>query len=179
MATSIPALLAGRVVVLGASASGAGDRFTTPFSARLPGSEHLATAIDNILSDRSLRRGTSARALDRLLTAVMALAAALLAGRRSPWLSLLVLGALLAALAGLLQFAFVAHRIWLAALPPTVAMLAAGWLSRRCGSPTSGAAGAGWSARGPTSPATSRLPSSSGWPPATPRPASTGRRRRW
>ena len=52
--------------------------------------------------------------------------AALLAGRRSPWLSLLVLGALLAALAGLLQFAFVAHRIWLAALPPTVAMLAAG-----------------------------------------------------
>ena len=121
-----PGLLAGRVVVLGASASGAGDRFTTPFSTRLPGSEHLATAIDNILSDRSLRRGTSARALDRLLTAVMALTAALLAGRRSPWLSLLVLGALLAALAGLLQFAFVAHRIWLAALPPTVAMLAAG-----------------------------------------------------
>jgi adenylate cyclase len=121
-----PAVLAGRIVVLGASASGAGDRFTTPFSTRLPGSEHLATAIDNILSDRVLRREPSTRDMDRLLTAVMALAAALLAGRRAPWLSLLAMAGLLATLAGLLQLAFVAERVWLAALPPAAALLAAG-----------------------------------------------------
>jgi adenylate cyclase len=121
-----PGLLAGRVVVLGASASGAGDRFATPFSTRLPGSEHLATAIDNILSGRTLHRGPSVRALDRLLIAVMALAAALLAGRRSPWVSLAALLALLFALAVTLQFAFVLERVWLAALAPTAAMFAAG-----------------------------------------------------
>lgn len=119
-------LLAGRVVVLGASASGAGDRFATPFSTRLPGSEHLATAIDNILSQRSLNRGSGTRALDRLLTALLALAAALLAGRRAPWLSLMVLAMLLMALAALLQLAFVLERVWLAALAPIAAMLAAG-----------------------------------------------------
>ena len=121
-----PGLLAGRVVVLGASASGAGDHFTTPFSARLPGSEHLATAIDNILSQRSLRRGADTRALDRLLTALLALAAALLAGRRSPWLSLAALMLLVLALAAALQLAFVLERVWLAALAPTAAILAAG-----------------------------------------------------
>ena len=56
----------------------------------------------------------------------MALAAALLAGRRSPWLSLVVLAALLAAMAGILQLAFETWRVWLAALPPTAAVLAAG-----------------------------------------------------
>ena len=120
------ARLAGRTVVLGASASGAGDRFATPFSTRLPGSEHLATAIDNILSGRVLQRGGSVPAFDRLLTALAALAAALLAGRRSPWFSLAVLLLLLGVLAALLQLAFVAERVWLAALPPAAALLLAG-----------------------------------------------------
>ena len=121
-----PDRLKGRVVVLGASAAGAGDRFTTPFSARLTGSEHLATAIDNILSGRILRHGVPERALERLLTALFALAAALLAGRRSPWLSLGVILALLAGLAALLQIAFVRERVWIGALAPIGAILLAG-----------------------------------------------------
>lgn len=121
-----PADLTGKIVVLGASASGAGDLFTTPFSTRLPGSEHVASAIDNILSDRSLNRGDMVRAADRLLTAVLALAAAMLAGRRTPWLSLVAQASLLAGLAGILQLVFVAWHVWLAALPPAAAIVVAG-----------------------------------------------------
>ena len=121
-----PALFRDRVVVLGASAAGAGDRFTTPFAARLPGSEHVGTAIDNILTGRVLRRGPEVRAADRLLIAALAILAALLAGRRSPWWTLAVLALLLVALAALLQSAFVLGRYWLTALPATAALLSAG-----------------------------------------------------
>ncbi len=79
-----PSLLHGKVVVLGASAVGGGDRFATPFVSGLPGSEHLGTAIDNLLTGRILRRGPEVRVADSLLTSLLALLAALLAGRRSP-----------------------------------------------------------------------------------------------
>lgn len=46
----------GRVVVVGVSAIGLSDRFVTPFSRTLPGYEHFATHIDNILTGRSLAR---------------------------------------------------------------------------------------------------------------------------
>jgi adenylate cyclase len=121
-----PGALAGRVVVLGASATGAGDRFATPFAARLPGSEFLATAVDNLLGRRSLVRNAATRALDVLAVAAMALAAALLAGRRSPMASLLALLLLLALWAAAAQVAFVAANAWLAGLAPSAAALAAG-----------------------------------------------------
>ena len=47
-----PAALAGRVVLVGVSAAGAGDLFATPYMSRLPGSEFLATTIDHILAGR-------------------------------------------------------------------------------------------------------------------------------
>ncbi|HEX6011262.1 MAG TPA: adenylate/guanylate cyclase domain-containing protein [Geminicoccaceae bacterium] len=118
--------LAGRVVVLGASAAGAGDRFVTPFAARLPGSEFLATAVDNMLGGRSLVRNAATRALDVLAIAAMALAAALLAGRRSPVASLLALLLLMALWAVAAQAAFVAANVWLAGLAPSAAAISAG-----------------------------------------------------
>ena len=121
-----PAALAGRTVVLGASAAGAGDRFATPFTSRLPGSEFLATAIDNILTGRSLRRNAATRAADALATLSLALAAALLAGRRSPLASLATVLSLVGGWALAIQLAFGAAGVWLAALVPSVAALLAG-----------------------------------------------------
>ena len=121
-----PAAVAGRVVVLGASAAGAGDRFATPFTGRLPGSEFLATAIDNILTGRTPRRDAATRAVDALATVLMAVAAALLAGRRSPLVSLLAVLVLVGSWAATLQFAFSTARVWLAALAPSAAALLAG-----------------------------------------------------
>ena len=119
-----PDRLRDKVIVLGVSAEGAGERFATPFAANLPGSEHLATAIDNLLTGRVLRRGAFVRAADGLLAALVALAASFLAGRRSPWWSLLAVLLLLAGLASLLQIAFSSTLVWLAAIPPTAAILA-------------------------------------------------------
>ena len=121
-----PAALGGRIVILGASAAGAGDRLATPFTGRLPGSEFLATAMENILDGGHLLRNGATRALDALAIVVMALAAALSAGRRSPALSLLAIAALLGAWLAVIQAAFTLAQIWLAALAPSAAALAAG-----------------------------------------------------
>lgn len=118
--------LSGRVVILGASAAGAGQRFATPFTGRLPGSEFVATAIDNIVTGRSLARNGATRAVDAAAILLMALAAALLAGRRSPPVSLLTIAAILAAWAGLVQIAFTASGLWLTALTPCAAAIVAG-----------------------------------------------------
>ncbi|MEK0084167.1 CHASE2 domain-containing protein [Benzoatithermus flavus] len=118
--------LADRIVVLGASAAGAGDRFATPFTARLPGAEFLAVAIDDILHGRALLRTEAVRGLDTAAIAGLSLAAAFLAGRRSPLVSL---GAILLVLLSwwvILQGAFVSAELWLAALTPSAAALASG-----------------------------------------------------
>lgn len=121
-----PAHLAGRIVLLGAAAAGAGDRFTTPFSTGLPGVEFLATAIDNMLHDRSLVRNETTRALDTFAIAGLALATAGLAGRRSPALSLLAIVLVLGSWTVLTQVAFVQAGWWLALLAPATAIMAAG-----------------------------------------------------
>ena len=80
-----PAALAGRIVLVGGSAAGAGDLFATPFMSRLPGSEFLATAIDNILTGRSLVRNDATRTVDAMAVLLLALAAALLRAGARPW----------------------------------------------------------------------------------------------
>lgn len=119
-------LLAERIVVIGANAAGAGERFATPFAGSLPGAEFLATAIDNILHGRALVRNATTHALDALAILAFALVAALLAGRRTPlWSGLVVL--LLAALwLATIQAAFAMAQIWLAGLAPILASAAAG-----------------------------------------------------
>jgi adenylate cyclase len=121
-----PDALAGRIVVLAASAAGAGDRFVTPFTGRLPGGEFLATAIDNILHGRALRRNEATRAIDLLGIALLSFATALLAGRRSPLVSMGAVLLVLAAWWAAIQLAFVALDVWLAALMPSAAALTAG-----------------------------------------------------
>ena len=121
-----PAAFAGRIVLIGASATGAGDRFATPFGARSPGAELLGTAIDNMLHGRSLVRDERTRALDLVAILVLALLAAGLAGRRSPLVSAAVVLLLVAGWAGLAQLAFARAGWWLAGVAPALAALAAG-----------------------------------------------------
>ena len=75
--------LEGRIVFIGLSASGAGDRYATPFDAMLPGVEAHATLAANVLEGRHLRRGTSAWLLGGLVAGAAA-AATLAATRLSP-----------------------------------------------------------------------------------------------
>jgi adenylate cyclase len=46
----LPGVLAGKVIVMGVTALGLGDRFVTPVGRDFPGVEVLATAVDNVLA---------------------------------------------------------------------------------------------------------------------------------
>ncbi|MCK7613645.1 CHASE2 domain-containing protein [Roseibium sediminicola] len=56
--------LKGRMVVLGVTATGVGDRFSTPFDPIMPGVEVQATGIANLLDGMPLHRDTGTRRLD-------------------------------------------------------------------------------------------------------------------
>lgn len=118
-----PARLAGRVVVLGASAAATGDRFATPFTSRLPGGEQVAAVIDNLLHGRALRRDGAVRLADGLAIVGLALAAALAAGRRSAPASLGTGAALAGGWLVLASAALAAGHTWLAVVTPILAVL--------------------------------------------------------
>jgi adenylate cyclase len=78
----------GRIVVVGATAAGAGDSFATPFDRTMPGVETLATAIDNLLAGDALVRDGATRRIDASLAAALPIAAVLLLSIRRVWLAL-------------------------------------------------------------------------------------------
>ena len=78
-----------RVVFLGATATGFGDRHATAFDAILPGVEAHATLAANLLEGRVLRRDAAAWAGGAALAVTAALAGLWSAGRGNPWTALL------------------------------------------------------------------------------------------
>src|SRR5207248_1257767 len=54
----------GQVVILGATATGVGDKFATPFDSSVPGAEVLATAVSNLLAGDALVRTEAIRKID-------------------------------------------------------------------------------------------------------------------
>jgi adenylate cyclase len=127
-----------RIVVIGATVTGGGDAFPTPFDPVLPGVEVLATAMAHLLQGDGLVRDGRVRLVDGsvaiLLPVVFVL---LLAWHRGIW-GFAIIGVLTAAWIGL-TFAAFTQGIWLsatlpllAALPPAIVFGAAElWLDRR------------------------------------------------
>ena len=121
-----PARLRGKLVLVGATALGLGDRFSTSFSRVFPGVEFFATAADNLLTGRWLRRDDLAAISDiGAILALAGLAAALglrfSAGLAAP--AILALAALWFAGAAL---AFARWQIWLNVMFPASAAIVAG-----------------------------------------------------
>ncbi|MDR7271486.1 diguanylate cyclase (GGDEF)-like protein/PAS domain S-box-containing protein [Pelomonas saccharophila] len=116
-----PAKLQGRVVVLGVSALAAGDHVPTPFDARLPGMERIATVTDNLLTGRSLVRPAWGGAAELAAVLLLPFAAVALLARRPLGMALaaILLGTL-ALLAGV-QWAFESHYFVFALAPPLLA----------------------------------------------------------
>lgn len=115
--------LAGRVVLIGATATGTGDTFVTPFSRSLPGVEALATMLANLLDGRLLQRHAALSWLDLALIVGFGAAAFLLGHLPSPPAASLAVGALFAALVFAAQWAFQAERLWLNLTFPAAAIL--------------------------------------------------------
>jgi adenylate cyclase len=103
----------GQVVVVGATATGTGDRFATPFDRVTPGVEIFATAISNLLAGDGLIRDGVTRGNDAVVAVGLASAAVLLLALRPLWLAI-----------ALATSAFVA---WIVAL--VVAFTQGYWLS--------------------------------------------------
>ena len=130
--------IAGRVVVLGATVTGGGDVFATPFDPVLPGVEVMATAITHLVAGDGMVRDATVRQVDlALAVALTVLVIGLLAWRRNLWGLVAIALAMLATLAAnMLAFQ---NGIWLsAALPlaaamPPLALFGAAqlWLGRR------------------------------------------------
>lgn len=136
---AVAASLAGRVVLVGATVIGSGDRFPTPFDAALPGIEVLATGVGNLLAGDALRRTQAVRRVDAaaaIVLPVLAVGASALPGFAS---GLLAAGALLAGWCLAAYVALAGAGVWLAvALPlasalPALTLHATGrvWLERR------------------------------------------------
>jgi adenylate cyclase len=65
--------LKGRLVLLGVTATGVGDRFSSPFDPILPGVEVLATGIANLLDGSVLLRDSTIRRFDALAAVAITL----------------------------------------------------------------------------------------------------------
>jgi adenylate cyclase len=127
-----------RIIVIGATVTGGGDVFSTPFDPVTPGVEIIATAIAHLMTGDGILRDRSTRAIDAVLAvALTLLLVGLLAWRRSAIGLLSIVAVLLVWLAG--NFAAFSHGIWLsaalpvaAAAPPAILFGAVQlWLNRR------------------------------------------------
>jgi adenylate cyclase len=79
-----PAAIENRIVVLGATVTGGGDVFSTPFEPVMPGVEVVSTAIAQLVSGDVVRRDRSVQIADGLTTVVLPmLLVGMLAWRRS------------------------------------------------------------------------------------------------
>lgn len=116
--------LAGRAVLIGATAVGVGDTFASPFSRALPGVEVLATAVANLVGVQTIDHGTRAMLWDLVAILALALAAYVAAHLPSPALALAVSAALAVAWFAVSQLAFVDGWMWLSLFFPTLAIVA-------------------------------------------------------
>lgn len=129
---------ANRVVLVGATVSGGGDVFPTPFDPVLPGVEVMATGITHLLSGDGLIRDRNVRLADAVTGAILPMVLiGLLAWHRNA-LGLISVGAVLVIWSFSNFYAF-RHGIWMsaalplaAAFPPTILFgMAQIWLGRR------------------------------------------------
>jgi adenylate cyclase len=127
-----------RIVVIGATVTGGGDVFPTPFDPVMPGVEIIATAIAHLTTGDGILRDRSTRALDAVLAVLLTLLlTGLLAWRRSA-VGLLSIGAVLV-IWTIGNYVAFSRSVWLsaalpvaAAAPPTILFGAIQlWLNRR------------------------------------------------
>nr|WP_318284388.1 MULTISPECIES: adenylate/guanylate cyclase domain-containing protein [unclassified Methylobacterium] len=124
-ATVPAAVLADRIVVIGATALGGSDTFATAFDPVMPGVELLATGIAHLTTGTGLVRDVWVRRLDALAAMAIAGAAVLLIAVVSPLLAAPLVLLILTTWLAIGTFAF-SQGIWLsAALPLAAAGLSA------------------------------------------------------
>jgi adenylate cyclase len=115
-----PETIRNRIVVVGATVTGGGDFFATPFEPLMPGVEVLTTAIAQLMTGEGLSRDRSVRIADGIVTVMLPMVlVGLLAWRRSA-LGLVAAAAVALIWAAAIFFSF-SSGIWLSAAVPVAA----------------------------------------------------------
>jgi adenylate cyclase len=115
-----PETIRNRIVVVGATVTGGGDFFATPFEPLMPGVEVLSTAIAQLMTGEGLLRDRSVRIADGMVAVMLPMVlVGLLAWRRSA-LGLVAAAAVALIWAAAIFFAF-SSGIWLSAAVPVAA----------------------------------------------------------
>jgi adenylate cyclase len=118
-----PGSFSGRVVLIGATATGLGDRFPTPYARQLPGIEYFATAVDNLLEGRFLEYSGLTAGIDILSIVALGLLVSIAALVRSTLLAVGTIGAVLVFWLVSVQLAFSEADLWLNVSFPAMAIL--------------------------------------------------------
>lgn len=113
--------LKNKVVFIGGTAEGYGDRFATPYDRGLPGVEALATLSQNIVSGNTLWRDDTTWMLDVVLAVMAAFISTLAAARKSLALALAMSGLIWLVSALIIQLTFQTN-IWLDATSVFIAL---------------------------------------------------------
>ena len=116
--------LAGKVVLVGGSATGVGERFLTPFTAVMPGVERHAAVVGSILANDFLVRPDGALLLDLGLVVLGGVLIGSSASRRGLLAASLVFALICAATVALNLYAFIALGQWLDLFLPLAALVA-------------------------------------------------------
>jgi adenylate cyclase len=115
-----PDAIQNRIVVIGATVTGGGDFFPTPFDPVMPGVEVISTAITHLIAGDGILRDQSVRLADGVIAVVLPMVlVGLLAWRRSV-VGLVATAAVILIWAATNFFAF-AQGIWLSAAVPVAA----------------------------------------------------------
>jgi adenylate cyclase len=116
--------LAGRAVLIGATAVGVGDTFASPYSRALPGVEVLATVVANLINVQTVDHGARAMMWDLVAIFVLALTAYAAAHLPSPALAFATCLVLVGGWFGVAQLAFNQAWLWLSVVFPTLSVAA-------------------------------------------------------
>lgn len=115
--------VAGRAVLIGATATGVGDRFPSPFSRALPAVEYFATVTDNVISGRPLIRSMHTAVLSLIAIFAGGLLAAGLWYVHRPAYAIAAAAGLVIAWAAVAYWSFATAGLWLNATFPALAIV--------------------------------------------------------
>jgi adenylate cyclase len=125
-----PGTFRGRIVLIGGAAVGVGDTFATPYSKVLPGVEHYASVVDNIVHDDGLVHGNWTVVVDILAILFGGLSTAAITSLFSPLIAGLTTLALLGGWAAVNCAVFVSAGVWLNfTMPVAATVIVFAWLS--------------------------------------------------
>jgi len=112
-----------KIVLVGATAIGIYDMRVMPFSGVFPGIEINATIIDNILRNDALTRPDWVAVFDIAAILLLGVSLSVVMARVRPLAATLITMTMLAAYAVVNEYIFVAWKIWLTAIYPSMTMV--------------------------------------------------------